>query len=163
MILAHCQRHRVTQREALPFAQKAVEKDGGSAASTYVLGLASEKLGNTDDAARYYSVAVQKNPKFAPALINLGGIYDSQGMPDKALPLLLAAQDVDPDSYELHNNLGNVYLHQQQYDQSITHLSRALSIQPTSSVTVPLAATAKCDWATTSRVRPAHRHRPSAW
>ena len=113
-------------REALPLAQKAVDKDGGSATSIYILGLANEKLGNTDDAVRYYSTAVQKDPKFAPALINLGGLYDSRGMPDKALPLLLDAQDIVPESYEVHNNLGNVYLHQQQYEDSITHLSKAL-------------------------------------
>jgi tetratricopeptide (TPR) repeat protein len=121
-------------REALPFALKAVEKEP-SAANNYVLGLANERLGNVDDAVKYYTFAVQKDPKFSPALINLGGMYDSRGMPDKALPLLLAAQDLSPESWELHNNLGNVYLHQQQYPDSITHLSKALSIQPDSKVT----------------------------
>jgi tetratricopeptide (TPR) repeat protein len=121
-------------REALPFALKAVEKEP-SAANNYVLGLANERLGNVDDAVKYYTFAVQKDPKFPPALINLGGMYDSRGMPDKALPLLLAAQELSPESWELHNNLGNVYLHLQQYPDSITHLSKALSIQPDSKVT----------------------------
>jgi tetratricopeptide (TPR) repeat protein len=121
-------------REALPFAQKAVDKES-SASSNYILGLANEKLGNTDDAVRFYGFAIQKDPKFAPALVNLGGILDSKGMPDKALPLLLSAQELLPESYETQNNLGNVYLHQQQYQDSITHLSKALSIKPDSMVT----------------------------
>jgi tetratricopeptide (TPR) repeat protein len=121
-------------REALPFAQKAVDKEP-SAASNYILGLANEKLGNTDDAVRSYGASVQKDPQFAPALINLGGILDSRGMPDKALPLLLSAQETMPGSYEVQNNLGNVYLHQQQYQDSITHLTKALNIKPDSMVT----------------------------
>jgi tetratricopeptide (TPR) repeat protein len=121
-------------REALPFAQKAVEKES-NAASNYIMGLANEKLGNAEDAVRYYGTAVQKDPQYAPALINLGGILDSRGMPEKALPLLLTAQDILPGSYEVQNNLGNVYLHQQQYQDSITHLSKALSIRPDSMVT----------------------------
>ena len=61
-------------REALPYALKAVEKDNGSTASLYVLGLTNEKLGNTDDAARYYSTAVQKDPKFAPRPSSTSGL-----------------------------------------------------------------------------------------
>ena len=104
-----------------------MDKDA-SASSNYILGLANEKLGNTDDAVRFYGVAVQKDPKFAPALANLGGL-DSKGMPDKALPLLKARGD-PPDSYEVQNNLGNVYLHQQQYQDSITHLPRRSPSSP---------------------------------
>ena len=115
--------------EALPFAQKAQATDD-SAANAYILGLANEKLGNMDDAIKYYGLAVQKDPKFAPALINLGAIYDSKGMADQALSCLQPAVEIAPESYEAHNNLGNVFLHKQQFQDSIAQLTKALSLKP---------------------------------
>ena len=116
--------------EALPYAQKAEDKDPDSAPSAYILGLANEKLGNSDDAIGTTGWPSRRTRSSAPRSSILAASTTARACLTRRLRYLQSAVEIAPESYEAHNNLGNVFLHKQQFQDSITQLTKALSLKP---------------------------------
>lgn len=56
----------------------------------------AEHLGRIDDAVTEFGVALQLNPRYVPALVNLGNIYEQRGDRDLALTTYEHVLDIDP-------------------------------------------------------------------
>lgn len=74
------------------------------------LGVAYERAGHTDLAAREYKKALKKNRHFAVAHVNLGNLAAASGRWDEAERRYRAALKMNPDDADAMNNLATALL-----------------------------------------------------
>lgn len=72
--------------------------------------------------------AIELDPDFAQAYVNLGVVYMNSGEPQLARDQLLKALQLFPESELAYYNLGLLYVQSNQYDQSINYFQQALKI-----------------------------------
>jgi Tfp pilus assembly protein PilF len=72
------------------------------------LGVLYEREGRLDRAAWAYQHAAWRNPRFAPAYVNLGNVLRKQGKTEEALFRYRQAMNADPRSFEAANNFGDL-------------------------------------------------------
>jgi tetratricopeptide (TPR) repeat protein len=77
-----------------------------------------------------FKKAVELNPGYVTALINLGLVYTQRGELEKGIKQFQLAVQIDPNNAEAHNNLGSFYLGQGKYDQAMLELKKALDMRP---------------------------------
>jgi tetratricopeptide (TPR) repeat protein len=90
------------------------------------------RKGALDEAIKYYIMAVESDPYFAPAHYGLGNAYRAKGLAEKAADEYAQAIKLNPDYAEAHINLGIIYKASGQLDKAIEHYSRAIRIRPDS-------------------------------
>ncbi len=83
-----------------------------------------------DKAIEEFQRALELNPSFTGALINLGTARMQKGETDKAIQHFHEALKRDPKSIETENLIGNAYMKKKDYQQAEKHLMRALAIEP---------------------------------
>ena len=75
----------------------------------YNIGLAYEKMGDTESALSYYRKSIDANPQQFNSLCNIGSIYIRQNKPEEALNYLLAAAKINPNDEITKINIGICY------------------------------------------------------
>ena len=99
----------------------------------YVLnGIASVLLKSDKplDAKEYLNQVLQKNPRFAIALNNMGVVHNTLGNTNEAIDQFLAALQADPTYAEAYNNLAILYQQQGRDDEALTHFLEAVRHDP---------------------------------
>lgn len=72
------------------------------------LGVLYEREGRLEEAEWAYQRAVWRDPRFAPAYVNLGNVLRKRGRTEQALLRYRQAMSADPDSFEAVNNFADL-------------------------------------------------------
>ena len=100
------------------------------AQSYFNLGSGLTRLGKIDNALAAYQKALDLQPDYSPALVNMGKIYYQTRNLQRALEIWERAEVVDPASEELQNNLGTISVQMNQLENAEYHFRRSVEIQP---------------------------------
>ena len=84
------------------------------------------RMGNVQAAGMAYQKALQIEPSYVPALINLADYYRRTAREAEVEPLLKKALAVGPDSGAAHHSYGLFLIRNKDYTQALPHLKRAL-------------------------------------
>lgn len=86
--------------------------------------------GKEDDAIASYERALEINPKYIEALVNLGSLHSDRGELDEAVEKLEKALALDPEDCKARSNLGNAYYAQERYPDAMFEYQRAIDLDP---------------------------------
>jgi len=87
----------------------------------------SEHLQRSDDAETELRSALRINPRFVPALLNLGNLHEDRGQPDQAIAAYRDALAVQPGNGRAHERLGMIDVHLGRADSAVARLKAALA------------------------------------
>jgi Flp pilus assembly protein TadD len=93
-------------------------------------GILFEKQGRLDDALRYYRQAVETNPAFPEAHVNLASILARQGQTDEARAHYEEAVRLRPAFPEARNNLGALYARLGKFAEAEAEYRLAIETKP---------------------------------
>jgi tetratricopeptide (TPR) repeat protein len=118
--------------------QRAIKEDPANAAEAhYRIGVLSNKLGNTEGAAKEFHAALQANPNYAEARHALAAFYINRGVSarqqkrlDEALHELQEAVTIDPGSSTAHLELGQVYEENGRGAEAVQEYQAAVNADP---------------------------------
>jgi protein O-GlcNAc transferase len=116
---------------ALPHLERARELVPESAVVHYNLGSALYALRRVE-AEDVLARAVQLDPAYADAYVNLALVYDRLGRLSQAASTLRTALELAPEKGEAHGNLAGVLREQGDLDGSLRHYRRAMALVPDS-------------------------------
>lgn len=88
------------------------------------------KQGRLDEAVSEFRLAVQADPRHAPAQLNLAYTYEKLSRVDEAIAAYKNAVALDPKNAIAFNNLGVLYTKRERYDEAIQTLEQGLTIDP---------------------------------
>lgn len=91
-----------------------------------------QATGNLKEAVRRCKKALEIDPHWPEALVQLGVAYSAMGMYDEAITTIKRAIQTSPDFVEAYNNLGVAYINKRMYDDAIITLQKAVKIDPNS-------------------------------
>jgi tetratricopeptide (TPR) repeat protein len=77
-----------------------------------------------------YRRAIEVDPKFEPALNNLGNVLSDQGRFDEAIALYKKAIELNPKMPLPWNNMGNALRRKKQFDEAIANCRKAVELDP---------------------------------
>jgi type IV pilus assembly protein PilF len=120
-------------RGALAAYQKSLELDPDlDLAHNAIALLLHISFHKPDEAIAHYQRALQINPKFSDAAVNLGNVYSDLGQYDQAIPLYqqALADMLYKSPYIAENNLGWALYKKGQVDEAIQHIKAALVHNP---------------------------------
>ncbi|MFQ5742373.1 MAG: tetratricopeptide repeat protein [Acidobacteriota bacterium] len=92
------------------------------------VGVLAARMGKPEAAVRYYEMALEKDPDYLLALINLGHARFQLGELEAAEECYLRALQLGPDDGLVHNNLAAIYCAIGSPQQAVSHLRKALSL-----------------------------------
>lgn len=93
------------------------------------LGTVYKKLGNLDEAKKYYTRAAETDPEFYEAFYNLGRLYYEQGETEAELGAYLRAIQINPDLHPAYYNIGNLFRRLEQMDKAAAYYEQAVNIK----------------------------------
>ena len=85
-------------------------------------------LGNTSAAIALYEKALQRNPEFLPAYLNLADLVGRAGDNERALELLAEGVRHSPETAALHHSIGLAKVRNRQADEAMQSLRRAVDL-----------------------------------
>jgi tetratricopeptide (TPR) repeat protein len=92
------------------------------------LGNAYNKMNEFEKAIEMHKKAIEKNPDFYKAWVNLGIVYRLTGDFDQAEQCYLKAMDLEPEYAELYVSLGALYIFQGKYQEAVKYLERSVEL-----------------------------------
>ncbi|HEV2348300.1 MAG TPA: tetratricopeptide repeat protein [Terriglobia bacterium] len=101
-----------------------------SARSYLFMGLSYRHQGKYDEAKKYFNEGLQKDPRNAPCLYNLGFIEHKQGNYPEAEKFLAAALKINPNYDDALYEMAGVKMSQKKYLEAIPLLRRAAAKLP---------------------------------
>lgn len=107
------------------------------------LGASLLQQGKMDEAIAEFQKAVDLDPKYAAAHLNLAYAYDRQGQLDMALAQYQKVIDLQPENLFAHNNLGVLYDKQGRYEEAIAAFEQVLQIDPSNATALQNLENAK--------------------
>ncbi len=114
--------------------QDVAEKNPFHARARNMIGIIANRRGNKAEALASYRRAVEIDPRYAEARVNLGSIYLDQGMPDAALSEFITAvrlQSLDPiDTAILYMNIARYHILKGSADKAVSYLVLARQLTP---------------------------------
>src|SRR5260221_2303856 len=117
-------------REAVPFYQRAMQRDPWLVEAQNNLGNAYLELAQPADAAASYRLALQLRPDEAQILCNLGNAERMRGDLEQALAASRRAVSLDPSLSTAHNGLGLVLASLGENDEAAASFRQALTLNP---------------------------------
>jgi len=99
-----------------------------------VLGNAYYGLYEDDKAIEAHEKALEINPEYYEAWVNLGIVYRYIGNYEKAEECYNKAYDINPNYPELHISMGALYIYQNKPYEAVTILEKAVKLDPSISV-----------------------------
>ena len=114
--------------------EKAIESDRNNPTAYFCLAnLIKEKDGQFEKAKKYFEKAIEINPKYLEAEVNLGALFYNAGDNEKALTHYKKAIEIDPNSVLAYSNITNIYIAQlDNFEKAINSSIKALKIDLTS-------------------------------
>ena len=97
-------------RRALPYFQKAIEKNPHDAKTWYHVGYVNNKLGDYQQATQAFQQAIRLNPEYAQAHRGLGMVFAKQSRFQEAIAALKQAALLNPGDAALSYSLARMYL-----------------------------------------------------
>jgi tetratricopeptide (TPR) repeat protein len=116
--------------DALPLLQKALVLAPDRPELHNDMGVLFQDRDDFPKAIAFHKRALKFNPRFTPALINMGVAQKRLGHIEAAIEACRAALDIDMNLPEAHNNLGNLYRIQGKPAEAFEHIQRALQLRP---------------------------------
>lgn len=118
--------------------QRAIKEDPANAAEAhYRIGMLSNKLGNTEGAAREFRAALQANPNHTGARLALAAFYINRGVSarhqrqlDESVHELQEATRIDPASSTAHLELGQTYEESGRVAEAVQEYQTAVNADP---------------------------------
>lgn len=89
------------------------------------------KQGRLEEAVVELQSAIQADPGYATAHLNLAYAYDRLGRADEAIAAYQKAIALDPKSAAAFNNLGVLFTNKGKYDDAVQNLEQGLKLDPT--------------------------------
>jgi tetratricopeptide (TPR) repeat protein/predicted Ser/Thr protein kinase len=86
--------------------------------------------GNVQEAIAEYEVAIDLDPEYVEAYIDLGNIMARENDLERALELFQEALDIDPDHVKAHLGMGDAYLLQMEFDAAALHYQIVVDQDP---------------------------------
>ena len=96
----------------------------------FQIGVAFHEDDLVDSALAYYGKAVDTDPGFSRALVNMGVIYDDRGSFNEALASFERATFVNPGDVLAHSHASYIRFLRNDYGSAWRHLSAALASEP---------------------------------
>jgi len=116
--------------KALPYFEKAAEKDPGYANAYFQIGYCNGNLGRHTEAIEAFKQAIRIKPDYAEAHYNLGVAYSELGRHTEAIEAYKQAIRIKPDNAEAHCNLGVAYGNLGRHTEAIEAFKQAIRIKP---------------------------------
>lgn len=92
------------------------------------LGNAYNELEQFEKAVEAHRKALDVNPEFHKAWVNLGVVYRLSGNFIEAEKCYMRALELQPDYAELHASMGALHIFQGKYNQAVQHLEKATEL-----------------------------------
>jgi tetratricopeptide (TPR) repeat protein len=83
-----------------------------------------------DQAQREYEQAIEIDPGFIPAYINLADLYRARNLDDEGKRYLEIAIEKRPDAGSAHHALGLLLVRQKKLSEALTSLQKAVELEP---------------------------------
>ncbi len=122
-----------TSKTTLSESYASLTADTNNAQSFYDKGLKELWQGNWSAALTYFQKAIEKNPDYAAAWVNLGCAYGSLGRYQDEVEALKQAVRIKPDlanEHYTHKNLGAAYSGLGRWEDAIEAYKQAIRIKP---------------------------------
>jgi tetratricopeptide (TPR) repeat protein len=97
------------------------------------LGWVRAARGDAQEAERAYRRALEIEPGFVPALVNLADLYRALGRDAEGEALLRQATRADPDNADVHHALGLLLARVERVDEAVVELELASTLRPETS------------------------------
>ena len=94
------------------------------------LGILHAAMKNTDKARSAYRKALEIEPRFVPAIVNLADLYRELGQDEEGAKVLQQGIEQVPDSAEIRHALGLLKVRQGASDAAFPHLRKAVELDP---------------------------------
>jgi tetratricopeptide (TPR) repeat protein len=94
------------------------------------LGNAYYETNNINGAIQAFESAVQMDPKFFKAMVNLALMYDENESWAKAIETFERASEINAENPDVWSHLGNTYYAQGKYEEAMSHYRMALAVDP---------------------------------
>jgi len=111
-------------------AQKALEKNYNNPKTHTYLGLLYEKRGLNTQAEKHYRIAIELEPKFSEAMINLGNLYFKEKDYPGAIQTFQMAAELNPGDGKANYLLATVYKEAKQYREALERYAKVLEVEP---------------------------------
>ena len=108
----------------------AIAKDADNYEARYKAGLVFEKMGNYDEAVKYYEEAIKANDKYMPPYKHLGDVYMIKRDFDKSLDSYNAFIAKDQTSAEAYSNRSIVWLVKNDALKALEDADSAIRLNP---------------------------------
>ncbi len=96
----------------------------------YLVGISYKNLNDTEEAVKYFELAIKKGGEDATLYNELAIAYFTLGDVQKALDNLNIGLEIDPNNFELYFNIGLVYEQLGLLENAIENIEKAYSINP---------------------------------
>ena len=120
--------------EAVAHFRRAIEFKPDYLAARYRLGVALEKMGQTDEAMATYTELLKIRPWYGVAHYNLGGLLLERNLPAEAIPHFQTALKGKPDYDPAYLALGAAMSKLNRPQEAIHYYEQALAINPRNAV-----------------------------
>ena len=90
-------------------------------------------LQSADQAQAAYEKAIEVDPTFISAYVNLADLYRARNLDHEGKRYLLSAIEQQPDAAAPHHALGLLYVRQQKIKDALTALQKSVDLDPTNS------------------------------
>ena len=90
------------------------------------LGWMAASLGDFATAESHYQEAIERDPLFIPAYVNLADLYRARGRDAAGEAQLRRAIEIAPEAAEAHHSLGLLLIRRGRHDEALVTLARAV-------------------------------------
>jgi len=109
---------------------RALREDANNPVYLNSLAISLAGVGRLSEAMAACRAAIQSDPEFIPARINLGVWHHEAGLLDEAVSCFLAAIASRPEVVSLHTNLGNALKDAGLIDEALDSFRKAIGLKP---------------------------------
>ena len=110
--------------------QKSLKRNPESWESRYYLGLTQVKLGELREAYRNLNAAVELQPSFVPAHLELADLFVMGGKTEEARQQVSVAQSLDPKNARAQTVLARSYLVDKDFPRAVLEFEKAKQLSP---------------------------------
>ena len=150
---------------AIPFFQKALALEPGSAQLHFALGSAWHQTGSDEQAVAEFEKALELDPALPQAgrmRENIADYFFGAGRLDDAIAQYQKALEMDPGNGAVHYDLGRALYKTGRAREAIPHLQKALEIQPSLAATGNASDNNDLAWSLATSPDPGLRNGPLA-
>jgi len=121
-------------QKSLDILEAGLKRDSNDIFLLNNLGLTYYKLGNDDQAVENFNKALQINPRFLDAYINLAEVKKNQSKNDEAIEILKKCLNSNPNNFVLNFALANNYQSIGNFNEAKRFYEECLKIEPQNSM-----------------------------